>query len=209
MVHGPPAWTQRYDRSLTPDWAKGLQPSSRPHEELILGDAHNSRGRLPRLSVTNQQGDMRDITRLCFRALQLEHHLPNWSKLPGSIAERLNSVIDDIKPPLKGPALYMDLNNLTTSFKEEVRSTVRNHLQRNLALTLDTLEHTNSRYMVEAIGAAQQQLKARLGNKYSPSKMHTNSEKLKCIIGSKCSMVPSILNPLTPDLPPPPPSLIK
>jgi len=128
------------------------------------------------------EGPSLSLIRLVFRYLQLNHHLPNWTRLPNGLNDRILNLVDDTNPPMKSVDLINSLEIASTTFAEKLALIVWDHINKQLTLTEEALQTTDTRHIDTAIKRALNMLKTRLGNKYNNFRALKSISKLTHII---------------------------
>ena len=123
----------------------------------------------PTTNSTNRMSesvDFADVVKGLYRSVQLQHHQGNWARgLPKAIGERLQRLIDDIKPPLPNDDIRRELKQAADRFAGEVCKLVRGHLDRKLQQTNANLETLDSTDADKAQQLATKYLTIRLGRR--------------------------------------------
>ena len=111
--------------------------------------------------------DFVDVSKSIYKMVQIRHHESNWKTLPKSIQDRLNKLIEDIKPPMGDDVFKTELKLLTQQYSEEVRRLVSDHLTRKRVETEFMAGELDPTDVSHAKEVAAKYLTARLGKRLS------------------------------------------
>lgn len=124
---------------------------------------------------------LRDV----FKFTQLNIHLKSWEKLPVSLNNRFDCLMEDITVPMTNENFRQNLISTKAKCNKLICETVTLHLQDQLKLVQARLEHANVSHeeIDTAITTARKQFKDRHNNKNAPL-AHQHFTRVKQIINS-------------------------
>lgn len=96
---------------------------------------------------------------------QIDQHTRNWDTMPDSISQRVDNIIENIRPPRPNGNLVTSLQEAATIFKDDVTSIVKAHLYTTREEITANLHELNPDDFDLASGIAGRQLRTRLGNR--------------------------------------------
>lgn len=129
------------------------------------------------------------LSKCLFRRVQVIHHEGNWNPLPKSIAQRLDRLASDIRPPMPTDKVRDDIKRATADYAEKLRTIVASHLKSTrgeLDNRLASMEHTD---IDRAKQIAGKYITTQLGKRLSDAR--------------RCQLLDDAVNVAT--MPPPPP----
>lgn len=112
---------------------------------------------------TSTNPDFADVTKTIYKWVQLHHHQNNWKQLPKSLNNRIDLLVNDIRPPSANDDLRNTLKALSVKFGDDIRDAVDKHLSTQL---VDVEVHAGSLDPTDLLRAkeiASKYLKNRLG----------------------------------------------
>ena len=136
-------------------------------------------------SERSENPDFQNMWKTLFKVIQIEYHLHNWTKLPGSINRDLTYLAGNIRPPDPIDSLSKDITDILTNAGELIRQLVQTHLHTRLDANRALLRSMRPLDKARAIEVAQKHLARRLGNKITNLREQLNAEAQH--IGSQTS----------------------
>jgi hypothetical protein len=109
--------------------------------------------------------DFISVSKAIYKMVQIGHHESNWERLPKSIGDRLDKLIEDINPPMWNDEFRKDLCTLTQQYGEEIRRLVSDHLAKKRVETEMMAGSLNPTDVDRAKEVASKYLTARLGKR--------------------------------------------
>lgn len=163
----PPTLQSTSTSHSTPRLQTTVQSASRSHPRQSTSVHRTTR--LPSTLYRTFSSTNRDfpvVTQNIFRMGQLTHHLKNWEQLPTSISNRIDDLIQDIKPPLAKELLSTQLQEHAKVFSKNIKETINLHLNSELSQVTTVLNNLNPSDVEEASKIAVIRLKTRLGHRF-------------------------------------------
>lgn len=153
------------------------QPTDRPRS------GHRSEaGPLPQIKSNNDE--FASCVKDMYRMVQLGHHGENWSRLPKSLAQRLDKFADDIKPPMLDDEFRTVIKNETRAYGDRICDAVRQHIDRKRAETEMAAATRDRTDLDRAKEIADKQLARRLGRRLEETKRRQLLDQAAGVIGS-------------------------
>ena len=80
--------------------------------------------------------DYQELIHCLFKSLQLKHHQSNWTDLPNKIAQQIDTIFENIVPPMPDRDFHKSLQEVRNSTKTNILLTVQEHISKKQ----DTIE---------------------------------------------------------------------
>lgn len=109
--------------------------------------------------------DFQRLVRETFRYAQIAHHQHNWANCPNSIANNIDKIVSNIKPPQPTQQLNNSLQAAADDFKSAITARVQSHLQKLHETTRGAIADLDRRDQDLANEVVGRQLQRRLGRR--------------------------------------------
>lgn len=135
----------------------------RPRSTVPRSDDYNNQRR----PVTEESSnpDFRLLVRAATGVGQLDQHRRNWAMMPRFLSDRVDHLVDSIRPPRPNERLIKELQDAASIFKEDVTSIVQAHLAVKKHEIFEELDKLDHRDIGLALETSDRQLRARFGKR--------------------------------------------
>lgn len=115
--------------------------------------------------VRSNNPDFSRLIRLLFQYSQIAHHQVNWTDCPRSISRQIDSLVEQIQPPLSTPDLRNSIVCAANDFRAHITALVQSHLENKSDFLLRDATNFDISDLDRACEIASRQLNTRLGKR--------------------------------------------
>jgi len=84
-----------------------------------------------------------ELLKLTFQYIQTNHHYENWTDIPDRINKSIDTIVQNIRPPMPAAEVQHQLTQAGNEFKSAITAAVQGHLHSCATATREKLSKTN------------------------------------------------------------------
>ena len=109
--------------------------------------------------------EFKELLKFTFQYIQTTHHYENWTDVPDRISNSIDSIVQNIRPPMPATEIQHQLTQAGNEFKSAITAAVQGHLHSCATATKEKLSKTNMADFGMAATRAKKRYTRRLGNR--------------------------------------------